>query len=94
MQGRISEARETPQVSVCEECFKENGLGEYGPRWPPCNMNLKTSQWISQLGFLILFHMSFYFVKNILEISLWAPKLCGSVETRDRGLASSGTLAL
>lgn len=37
-------------------------------------MNLKTSQWISQLGFLILFHMSFYFVKNILEISLWAPE--------------------
>lgn len=33
-------------------------------------------------------------VKNILEISLWSPKLCGSVETRDRGLASSGTLAL
>lgn len=58
------------------------------------DMNLKTSWYISWLGFLILFHMSFYFVKNILEVFAWPPKLWGTVDTRDKELASSGSLAL
>lgn len=32
------------------------------------NINLKTSQDISGLSFLILFHVSFHFEKKILEI--------------------------
>lgn len=47
---------------------------------------------MSRLGFLILFLMSFYFVKNVLEISSWPLKLGGSDE--GRALASSGLRAL
>lgn len=45
-------------------------------------------------GFLTLFHMNLHFAKNILAVSWWPLKLCGSVETGAGGLASSGTPAL
>lgn len=41
MHGRMSEATETPRISVCEEHLKGNVLS--GPMWAFCNRNVKTS---------------------------------------------------
>lgn len=52
------------------------------------NINLKTSQEISGLSFLILFHVSFHIEKKILDI-FWGLKLCGTKDDGSRGPGSS-----
>lgn len=47
--GRMSEATETPGISVCEEHLKGDVLS--GPMWPLCSRNVRTSEEISWMGF-------------------------------------------